>query len=97
MEDNGSARGTGDDTSLNKPVDNSDRERTSGDGGPGEGGSSAAKKRRRGSRGGKNRKKPAGQGGESAGSSEDRPQGQSRNGSSPGSGRNPQELPDPPA
>ncbi|MEY4044538.1 MAG: hypothetical protein RL644_806, partial [Actinomycetota bacterium] len=28
MEDNGSARGTGDDTSLNKPVDNSDRERT---------------------------------------------------------------------
>jgi ribonuclease E len=94
MEDNGSARGTGDDTSLNKPVDNSDRERTSGDGGPGEGGSSAAKKRRRGSRGGKNRKKPAGQGGESAGSSEDRPQGQSRNGSSPGSGRNPQELPD---
>jgi ribonuclease E len=96
MEDNGSARGTGDDTSLNKPVDNSDRERTSGDGGPGEGGSSAAKKRRRGSRGGKNRKKPAGQGGESAGSSEDRPQGQSRNGSSPGSGRNPQELPDPP-
>ena len=96
MEDNGSARGTGDDTSLNKPVDNSDRERTSGDGGSGEGGSSAAKKRRRGSRGGKNRKKPAGQGGESAGSSEDRPQGQSRNGSSPGSGRNPQELPDPP-
>ena len=96
MEDNGSARGTGDDTSLNKPVDNSDRERTSGDGGSGESGSSAAKKRRRGSRGGKNRKKPAGQGGESAGSSEDRPQGQSRNGSSPGSGRNPQELPDPP-
>ncbi len=96
MEDNGSARGTGDDTSLNKPVDNSDRERTSGDGGSGDGGSSAAKKRRRGSRGGKNRKKPAGQGGESAGSSEDRPQGQSRNGSSPGSGRNPQELPDPP-
>ncbi len=96
MEDNGSARGTGDDTSLNKPVDNSDRERTSGDGGSGEGGSSAAKKRRRGSRGGKNRKKPAGQGGESTGSSEDRPQGQSRNGSSPGSGRNPQELPDPP-
>ena len=96
MEDNGSARGTGDDTSLNKSVDNSDRERTSGDGGSGESGSSAAKKRRRGSRGGKNRKKPAGQGGESAGSSEDRPQGQSRNGSSPGSGRNPQELPDPP-
>ena len=96
MEDNGSARGTGDDTSLNKPVDNSDRERTSGDGGSGEGGSSAAKKRRRGSRGGKNRKKPAGQGGESTGSSEDRSDGQSRNGSSPGSGRNPQELPDPP-
>ncbi|NBU16481.1 MAG: hypothetical protein EBS48_05620, partial [Actinobacteria bacterium] len=96
MEDNGSARGTGDDTSLNKPVDNSDRERTSGDGGSAEGGSSAAKKRRRGSRGGKNRKKPAGQGGESTGSSEDRSDGQSRNGSSPGSGRNPQELPDPP-
>ncbi|NBR66683.1 MAG: Rne/Rng family ribonuclease [Actinobacteria bacterium] len=96
MEDNGSARGTGDDTSLNKPVDNSDRERTSGDGGSGEGGSSAAKKRRRGSRGGKNRKKPAGQGGESTGSSENRSEGQSRNGSSPGSGRNPQELPDPP-
>ena len=96
MEDNGSARGTGDDTSPNKPVDNSDRERTSGDGGTGEGGSPAARKRRRGSRGGKNRKKPAGQGGESAGSSEDRTQGQSRNGSSPGSGRNPQELPDPP-
>ncbi|MEY2767459.1 MAG: hypothetical protein RI912_1122 [Actinomycetota bacterium] len=96
MEDNGSARGTGDDTSLNKPVDNSDRERTPGDGSSGESGSSAAKKRRRGSRGGKNRKKPAGQGGESAGSSEDRPQGQSRNGSSPGSGLNPQELPDPP-
>jgi ribonuclease E len=96
MEDNGSARGTGDDASLNKPVDNSDRERTSGDGGSGEGGSSAAKKRRRGSRGGKNRKKPAGQGGESTGSSEDRSEGQSRNGSSPGSGRNPQELPDPP-
>ena len=88
MDNNGSGPDSGADTPLSRPVDNG-----SGGGSDGPAGG-AARKRRRGSRGGKNRKKPAGQGGEPA---EGTPgNGGGRSASAPGQGRNPQELPDPP-
>ena len=88
MDNYGSGPDSGADTPLSRPVDN-------GSGGSPDGSAGgAARKRRRGSRGGKNRKKPTGQGGEptegSAGN------GGGRSASAPGQGRNPQELPDPP-
>ena len=88
MDNNGSGPDSGADTPRSRPVDNGPG------GGPDGSAGGAARKRRRGSRGGKNRKKPTGQGGEptegSAGN------GGGRSASAPGQGRNPQELPDPP-
>ena len=88
MDNNGSGPDSGADTPLSRPVDN-------GPGGSPDGSAGgAARKRRRGSRGGKNRKKPAGQGGEAAEGTAGN--GGGRSASAPGQGRNPQELPDPP-
>ena len=87
MDNNGSAPDSGAGTPQGRPVDNG----STGTNGNASGGGGAPK-RRRGSRGGKNRKKPAGQPGESVNSASGRGEGDS----APGRGRNPQELPDPP-
>ncbi|NBU36829.1 MAG: Rne/Rng family ribonuclease [Actinobacteria bacterium] len=118
MENTGSAPDSGADTPSQTPETRSHG--SSAENGTG----TAAKKRRRGSRGGKNRKKPTGEGGHPEGESGNatsapRPNGQSgnrqggqrqggnnqprqqrpqtsRDDEAPESGRNPQELPDPP-
>jgi ribonuclease E len=85
MDNNGSAPDSGADTPQRRPVDN-------GSGGGTGNGSAGGQKRRRGSRGGKNRKRPAGQAGESVNGASGGGEGDP----TPGQGRNPQELPDPP-
>ena len=94
MDNTGSAPDAGADTPVIPGQGNAPTEKSSADDrAEGQSQSAAAKKRRRGSRGGKNRKKPSGQG-----ESQSQSQGGAapRAAATPGVGRNPQELPDPP-
>ena len=91
MENTGSAPDAGAESRLNPAAENS-----SGSSSDAADQAAAAKRRRRGSRGGKNRKKPAGQGAPQGQGNSQGQGGGPRSSGAPGVGRNPQELPDPP-